>query len=89
MDKYYIVVYSILHESGNYITNDHPTFQGLYKNYSDALLKVQKFIKENKMNGSDLFVNTTYEKEDCEIYAFGYDTDYSGEKISIFEALPH
>ena len=89
MDKYYIVVYSILHESGNYIVNDHPIFQGLYKNYEDALLKVQKFIKENKMNGSQLFVNTTYKKEDSEIYAFGYDTDYSGEKISIFEASPH
>ena len=90
MDKYYIVIYSLLHESGNYIVNDYPSFLGLYKNYSDALQKVQEFIKEHKFEGSNLFVNTkSDEKEDSEIYAYGYDTDHSGEKISIYKASLH
>lgn len=94
----YIVLRATLHESGNYIFNSD-TLLGVYNEYDNALARAKEYVKEKNISGYDLLSDRLYtvgygrEKLSCgccqEIYAHGFDSDHSGEKVSIFEANIH
>ena len=94
----YIVLRATIHESGNHIMN-WDTLLGVYNKYSDAVIKAENYMKENKISDNDLFADDFYIKEygkeklDCgcckEIYAHGSENYASGQKVSIFEVNIH
>ena len=94
----YIVLRATIHGQITTIS-DLQTFIGVYNNYDDALKRAREYAKEKDINGWDLLSDRLHtkgygiEKLPCgccqEIYAYGFDSNYFGEKISIFEAKIH
>ena len=79
----YIVLHATLCDNYDYISQDD-TLLDVYKSFDDAIKKLNNYKNKNKIPGREMH-DDKFEKLECgcckEIYKYGYEDDYHGQKL--------